>query len=644
MDSPPQTPQSHHRQNRSGEAEYAGPLQPETPPSSVSNSTAKRLKRSGGSSDSDQTALGSHQLVVEDYRVAGPVYLPLPVMRGYGVAERYQSAWNAGLKSEVHRILSRHHISQSFVNLQKHITERSHAEPRSAVYIFIEDKELSNHAEWRFAARSILELCRQRGLDDLNVEIADPRELVPKISATISPTLSIVPLWESLLPDIMNALKPNVDWLTIDLISRASWADFDSIGSASFVPTILIMIKESTEESYTAARDKICELLDPRFPEVAVEVIRGCLEACADTRDYEPRFEHHGNKLWQEEAYMGASIQRAGSKGTGTLGCFIKLHDQQGVARTYGLTNFHVAIPDPEKIESHDDQTQLWIKNGLPPGFGRNFQINMPSEIDLDAARDKYAQLTKGIEGDMTDNNEGYKLYLTYDREYRRLAAEGLDPELFMAKAAVRLVKDVRERLIRYRERIAAIDARKNNLRLGQIFAGSGLRQTGSRQLMDWAIIEVDDTRIPAGNDLPTEICHMNIYSPQMNKIGSLGVHDKVFKTGRSSSETYGFINPVQTTELWGWTRSKGKLRYKVGQAWVVVDRTKDDDEGRMRGSKFFSDKGDSGAAIFNQNGEFVGLLHGGTYPERNMSYVMAARVLVDDIKRITGAVEVTML
>jgi hypothetical protein len=56
------------------------------------------------------------------------------------------------------------------------------------------------------------------------------------------------------------------------------------------------------------------------------------------------------------------------------------------------------------------------------------------------------------------------------------------------------------------------------------------------------------------------------------------------------------------------------------------------------------SDKGDSGSAVFSQDGEFVGLLYGGTYPERNMSYVTAAQDLVEDVKYITGAIEVAML
>src|SRR5271170_2026984 len=188
------------------------------------------------------------------------------------------------------------------------------------------------------------------------------------------------------------------------------------------------MIKDNTEEWYTAARDRIVDLLDPRFPEVAVEVIRGCLVDCATTPDYEPAFKHHGDKLWQEEACMGASIQRAGSKGSGTLGCFIKLRDPQNVVQTYGLTNFHVVVPDHENIGSHDPQMQDWIKDGLPPGFDRDFQINMPSEADLNAARDTHVRSIKDLEGDMVNNNKGHEKYLLYEGEYRKWEAEGEDP------------------------------------------------------------------------------------------------------------------------------------------------------------------------------------------------------------------------
>jgi len=71
-----------------------------------------------------------------------------------------------------------------------------------------------------------------------------------------------------------------------------------------------------------------------------------------------------------------------------------------------------------------------------------------------------------------------------------------------MPKTAVNLVKSVRERLLQYREQVNTIDARKNNLRLGRVFAGPGIRQTLSRQLVDWTIIAVYQRRIPARNEL----------------------------------------------------------------------------------------------------------------------------------------------
>jgi hypothetical protein len=155
----------------------------------------------------------------------------------------------------------------------------------------------------------------------------------------------------------------------------------------------------------------------------------------------------------------------------------------------------------------------------------------------------------------------------------------------------------------------------------------------------------VNHGRLPASNDLPIKPCKFNVLSPEMGEIGFLAVDTRVFKVGRSSDETCGFVNPVGSTQLLGWKRGKqGNLKYKFGHAWVVMDRAKGDDEGKMRGSSFFSDKGDSGSAVFNEYGEFVGLLHGGTYPHRDMSYVTAAQDLVEDIKYITGAVEVTML
>jgi hypothetical protein len=193
--SSPESIRSNRRRNRSSEEEYAGPLQYETPASSVppgSTPQPRRLKRSGGSSDKNQKSSQVHSLTVEDYRIAGPIYLPIPVRYNGLVDQRYQRAWDAGLESDVRQILHSRNVFRSAVNLEKRGTVHVQAAPRSADYIFIEVTEPSESAQWLSAANEILTSCRNRGLSGLNVEIADPRGLAPRISATISSTLSIV--------------------------------------------------------------------------------------------------------------------------------------------------------------------------------------------------------------------------------------------------------------------------------------------------------------------------------------------------------------------------------------------------------------------------------------------------------------------
>ena len=634
------------KHNTSTEEEYAGPLQLPTPTSAFSLSSPsvqqpKRLKRTRSCSDETKTAstTQAHSLTVEDYRVTGPVYLPIPVAR-FTVDQKYVAAWDTSLKSEVIQILIEHKIAPASINLVRCRTKRGHASPQSADYIFIQMAQPSKTDNWLVAANAILESCRQKGIDDLNVEIADARGLIPRVSAVIPSTLSIVRDWDIVLPGILDALKPNVEWLNINLVNRAPGTDFGTAGSVSFVPTILILIQENTAESYTETRDKICRLLDPQYPEVAVEVVRNCLHSCVGNQDLREAFEDHGDKLWQDKGYMGASIQPAGFDASGTLGCFVKLHFPTGDVRTYGLTNFHLVLPNHEDMKSHDAQTQDCIMNGLLPDHRQNFQINMPSEIDLEAARDSWEQRIKDIEGCAQDNIEGFTQYLELEKEYHDWEAKGEDPESLMGKKAVQMIARISGSLATHRQRIRAIDERRNKLGLGMVYAGSGIRRKSSQQIVDWALIEVDPARVPAENELPDSIHNIQIQSTQMNRIGSLALHERVFKIGRRSNQTMGFVNPVRTTELKTYENCNGTIIYKVGDSWTVMQK---DQEGKMKGCDFFSRKGDSGSAVFSQDGQFVGLLHAGTV-ERDISYITAAEDLVEDIKQVTGAIEVTMI
>ena len=92
------------------------------------------------------------------------------------------------------------------------------------------------------------------------------------------------------------------------------------------------------------------------------------------------------------------------------------------------------------------------------------------------------------------------------------------------------------------------------------------------------------------------------------------------------------------------WENRNGILSYTAGNAWVVMNRKAGAEVEKDRRGEYFSDRGDSGSAVFTKNGEFVGLLHSGAEYWREMSYVTSAQDLVEDIKYIKGAIEVTML
>jgi hypothetical protein len=143
-------------------------------------------------------------------------------------------------------------------------------------------------------------------------------------------------------------------------------------------------------------------------------------------------------------------------------------------------------------------------------------------------------------------------------------------------------------------------------------------------------------------HELPAMIDGKLMQSTQMDRIGSLALAQKVYKIGRRSNQTYGFVNPVKSTQLLAWEDRHGTVAYGVGAAWTVMNR-QEDDEGE-RGSEYFSDKGDSGSAVFTEHGEFVGLLHAGVGPGKQTSYITSAQELLEDTKHITSATEVTML
>jgi hypothetical protein len=133
----------------------------------------------------------------------------------------------------------------------------------------------------------------------------------------------------------------------------------------------------------------------------------------------------------------------------------------------------------------------------------------------------------------------------------------------------------------------------------------------------------------------------------EMRKHSSPVGDELVFKIGRTTGPTAGFINSIRRITLQGWQPGDdGIPEYDIGQAWIVASTTR----GSVRQSDRvfhppFCDRGDSGSAIFNQSGEFKGLLIGGTTDRIvDDNFFISADDLFEDIKEFTGADEVKLI
>ena len=107
-----------------------------------------------------------------------------------------------------------------------------------------------------------------------------------------------------------------------------------------------------------------------------------------------------------------------------------------------------------------------------------------------------------------------------------------------------------------------------------------------------------------------------------------------MYKVGRTTGFTRSHYNGRIKSTISSWVRSAdNQLSFVTGHDSSVSSNYRSVD---------FGAGGDSGSFIMDQTGAFVGLYWAGnTYS--NMGYFMEARDLFEDIRRITGAVEVKL-
>ena len=113
-----------------------------------------------------------------------------------------------------------------------------------------------------------------------------------------------------------------------------------------------------------------------------------------------------------------------------------------------------------------------------------------------------------------------------------------------------------------------------------------------------------------------------------------------LFKIGRSTEFTVGRLNGIEQTTLHSWKRDGvGNWVEVESRAYIVLP---DSSFNRSRaGPLAFGQGGDSGSFMMNTKGAFIGLYVGGSR-RSGLGFFIGADGLIADIKKVTGAVDVS--
>jgi hypothetical protein len=494
-------------QNSSSEEAYAGPdLMLSTPSNSPDNPHLKRIKREKNRSSSDESDNNDIPLVIEDFRCAGPVYLSIPLTHLRAPRE-LDAAWREqGLEADVSQILKDYNLPKAVANpstLASAFYTGKEEEEEIADYIEVQTTGSCNK-QWIRVAESIIQLCQDRGFPNINIDISDPRGHMPSRTSTIPVDETLVKDWDSVKPNILRALLPNVTWLSIDVVLRSKMYNISG-RDVIFTPTILIRIGRHSQEKWTDQRDKIDLFLqsNERYSNFAVEIIRcSPLTLYSDESTSFTMGQHRG-RLWQDEAYMGASISCAKSDkfpvGSGTSGCYLQLKTKNQIStsiRVCALTCFHVVIPHDQKELERDQPKHVleWMKHGIKPDDQERDQltINMPSRAD-------HEETLKFYEKALTECKDRKFGLWSYEKVLD-LINQGEDFKNLLPRSQQHEFSLLQEEVDQYQGWINDAQFRYQDegekAVLGEVFAASGFRRRAGN-LMDWALIKVRPTRKP---------------------------------------------------------------------------------------------------------------------------------------------------
>ncbi|KAK2749585.1 hypothetical protein FQN57_005807 [Myotisia sp. PD_48] len=477
--------------------------------------------------------------------------------------------------------------------------------PHTTLIVTAEKEKFDD--QWLHASTEIFNIFSQFNLHEAKVEIR-------AVHASKTPFYSPVPQ-----TDPIYQVWPHICTQIIEYIGRQGWHALECLrahhptGVDDDSTTVILTVPYEIDRDWKQLREKIISILDNySLWHIAVRI------ECGEVwRQYDPSAITLPSNGWETEAQCGMSLGPLNSDiSSFTFACFMEGQRPNGTWAKFGLTCFIALtrkIP-PLRRRNH------WRIYGFHPHENRDPpKLQQPSLKDHKASLE---MLTHGIEKRKSD-------------PFNRSIKEDL-------RAGKEVIPPL---LIQYNKDLRKVQEDETTKRKEKTFEKTGKiiwalkPSTPEASQLDWALIQVDPSRVarnkipPIGSVAKHKVAFENelllpFYRP-------LRDHQKLCKVGRTTGYTVGEFSGLKPALLpSGFYDDNGSS---------IMEETFEHLITPMKGDSGFSKPGDTGAAVFDERCQFVGLLFAGC-TSTGGSYFIPVDRLFEDIKRYLRATAVRMV
>lgn len=308
--------------------------------------------------------------------------------------------------------------------------------------------------------------------------------------------------------------------------------------------------------------------------------------------------------LFAKTPSLGSSLGfRDDSTSNATLGGFVNLiDDEQNTVAECAITCDHVARPYSrgDGIHQRTNSTDSY------------FRGNTPNELPLYCFSPSFASYQDNISSKRKELVRRGAEILAYKH--------GNNEEVF-PRADLRRLRYTRTKLQNDTAKAIAMDRI-----LGTVYATSGYGFSRHRHRLDWALIQVQNDRLPGDRRNKVDpVGDSQMRSRQILHATKPRKDTKVYKNGFGTGTTIGVVNTVQSYVV----TYDADGRSNVTPEWCIIPAV---GEGEV-----FAGKGDSGSLVLEMDTTNVmGMLWGG-HMNGGPAYFTSITAIATDIERVTG-------